>query len=396
MTVSYRIEDVLESVQEGAPAPRTSTADIITGARRIQARRRWAAVAGAGGAAIVTVAVVAGITGSIPRAQSPSPPAAATPAPSKAAAPKNFTQPAKLEVTVGTSRVGKFQVGPASAATYGYQQIPVYRDGETMEVDGVPYPFPEGYIVLYRPGAYDIKQFGVSEVPSEIYGPATDVTVAGRPGLERQLTYKLPVLADMRAKLRANPRMKPNDPSIKTELFNRTAVAWKFDGTAWATFVPWTSRPPLSRDETLAIIDALKPQAAQPIRAPYTFGWLPDGWRVTAAEQYAADDNDIVSTVYLDRKLRTGADLVQPVDTYPGGGQLRIFHGKPKTSNTPATGGSMKCADVNGYCTMLIDREYFAEFQKVGKGLSMDDVRRILRELKFAKLADQGTWKPLT
>jgi hypothetical protein len=260
----------------------------------------------------------------------------------------------------------------------------------------VPYPFPEGFILLYRPGAYDIKQFGVAETPSDRFGPAKDVTVAGRPGIERQLTYKLPVLADMRAKLRANPRLKPNDPSIKTELFTRTAVAWKFDGTAWATFVPWTSRPPLSRDDTLAIVEALEPQAAQPIRAPYTFGWLPAGWRATAAEQYAADDSDTVSTVYLDKKLPTGADLVYPTDNYPGGGQLRIYQGKPKTSNAPATGGSMKCTDVNGYCTMTVDGEHFAEFQKVGKGLSMDDVRHILRELKFTKLADQSTWKPLT
>jgi len=56
----------------------------------------------------------------------------------------------------------------------------------------------------------------------------------------------------------------------------------------------------------------------------------------------------------------------------------------------------VKCVDVNGFCTMVVDGEYLAEFQKVGKALSMNDIRHILRELKFTDLADQTTWKPVT
>jgi hypothetical protein len=101
--------------------------------------------------------------------------------------------------------------------------------------------------------------------------------IAGRPGIQRQLTYKLPDLADIRAKLKGNPALRPNDASIKTELFTRTAFAWKFDGEAWATFVPETSREPLSREQTLAIVNALEPRPAEPVRAPYSMGRLPPG-----------------------------------------------------------------------------------------------------------------------
>ncbi|MEV7623786.1 hypothetical protein [Actinoplanes sp. NPDC089786] len=397
--MSYRIEDVLESVQEGAPAPRTDTDAIIAGARRIQARRRWAAVGGAGGAAVVAVAVVVGLTGGVPRASSPGTPTAASPsaAPSKAAEPKTYTQPKKLEFSIGESRTGRFHLGPVRSVSYGYQEVPVYRDGNTMETDGVPYPFPDGMIFLYRPGAYDIKQFGVPELERDKFGPPKDITISGRPGIERTLSYTVPDLTDMRAKLRNNPRMKPNDPSIKTLSRTKTAVAWKYDGEAWATFVPWTTREELSRDETLKIVEALNPQqAVEPIRAPYTFGWLPVGWRPIAAEQNAAGTSEFLSTVKLDRKVPTGGELSLSFDNYPFGGELRIFHGKPKDGNAPAQGKNVTCTDVNGYCRMTIDSEHFAEFQKVGPGLSMDDVRHILRELTFTTLADQSTWKPLS
>ncbi len=391
----YRIEDVLESVQEGAPAPRTGTADIIANARRIRARRRWAAVAGAGAAAVVTVALVAGITGTVPRAGNPATPAAAEPTPSPAA-PKVFTQPKGLEYTVGTSRAGAWQVGPARAATYGYQEIPVYRDGETISIDGVPYPVPDGTITLYRPGAYDPQTFGRSE-PGISYGAPADLTVAGQPGIVRTFQYELPNLEDMRAQRKKNPELRPNDPSIKRELHHGWAVAWKYDGTAWATFAPPPQRKPLSREETLAVVEGLQPQGVQPIRAPYTFGWLPAGWRVTGARQSSPDADPSVSRVTIDKRVPTGKDLVVPFDYYPGGGHLTIFKGEPKPGNAPAKGQDLKCIDVNGYCTMVINDEYSAELQRVGRGLTMDDVRHILRELKVTPtVGDPTTWKPLS
>ncbi|BAL87825.1 hypothetical protein AMIS_26050 [Actinoplanes missouriensis 431] len=384
---------MLEAVQEGAPAPRTSTADIIAAAHRIRRRRRWGAVAGAGSAALLTVAVVATITGTVPRASDPNPPAAATPTTS--AAPREFRQPTGLRFTAGTSRAGAWQIGPARSVTYGYQEIPVYRDGRTLDVDGVPYPLPDAVITLHRPGRYDIADFGTTDRTTEKYGPPKTVTVAGRPGIERAYTYEMPDLVDLRAKLAANPGMKPNDPSIRTESFTRTALAWQFDGTSWATFLPWRSRDPLSREDSLAIVEALVPQPAESIRAPYTFGWLPAGWRVTAAQWNAADRDPQVSKVVLDRQLPTGAELVAPLDYYPGGGQLTIHHGRPKPSNAPGNGQDIKCIDADGYCTMVINGEYFAELQRVGRGLSIDDVRRILRELRFTELSDPSTWQPL-
>jgi hypothetical protein len=393
MTMSYRIEDVLESVQEGAPPPRTSTADIIAGARRIQNRRRWAAVAAASGAAAATVAVVAGIAGTVPRAQDPSPPAAAT-HPAKPAPPV-YTQPKGLEFTVADARTGVFQLGPVRTVSYGHQEIPVYRDGKTIDMDGVPYPVEDGLITLYRPGIYDIRRFGVAEIDSEKYGPAKNLTIAGRPGLERSYAYDLPNLADMRAKLKADKNMRPNDPSIKQDHYIRTALAWKYDGTAWATFLPSSAREPLSRAESLAIVEALRPRPAEPVRAPYTFGWLPAGMRAIAAQQSPAAVSDIVSVVTIDKNGPTGRELVYPENFYPAGGNLTIYHGTPKPENAPTKGRSVRCVDVNGYCTLVINDDYSAEFQKIGKALSMDEVRHILRELRFTSLTDQSAWKPV-
>jgi hypothetical protein len=92
----------------------------------------------------------------------------------------------------------------------------------------------------------------------------------------------------------------------------------------------------------------------------------------------------------------TGAGLVQSLDNYPSGGRLTIWRGRPKPANAPAGGQSLKCMDVNGYCTLLIDENHFAEFERLGRRLSMDDVRRILRGLTFTAVGDRATWQPLT
>jgi hypothetical protein len=125
---------------------------------------------------------------------------------------------------------------------------------------------------------------------------------------------------------------------------------------------------------------------------PYTFGWLPAGMRVTAVRQQRFDD---VSTVLIDRRNPAGEDLAQSFDDYPMAGQLLIYRGRPKPHNTPAKGQDLRCTDVNGYCTMILDGGYAAELQKVGSQLSMDDVRRILRELKVTKVADPDSWRPV-
>ncbi|XVV15263.1 hypothetical protein ACQP2X_13230 [Actinoplanes sp. CA-131856] len=386
--MSYRIDDVLESVQEGAPPPRTSAADIIARAQRVRSRRRWAAAAGAGGAAAVTVALITVLTGAAPQAALPDAPAAA-PTPSRAVAVKSFSQPTGLGFTIGETRVGRWTIGPAGTATSGYQQIPVYRDGKTLETDGVAYPYPDGTLTFYRPGVYDIEDFGVTTWSDATFGPARSVTIGGRPGVERELTYSLPDVGDLRAKMKANPKLRLNDPSIKRQTFSRTAFAWRFDGSAWATFLPGTAREPLSRAESLAIVEAVRPGPAEPARVPYTFGWLPAGWKVIAAQQ---SPTDMPSQVLLDQKAPNGK---QEWDDFASGGRLTIWRGKPKTANAPRDGANLKCVDINGYCTLVIDGTHFAEFERLGKRLSMDDVRRILRGLTFASVADQSRWNPL-
>ncbi|WP_306204961.1 hypothetical protein [Actinoplanes sp. RD1] len=388
--MSFRVEDVFEAVQHGAPAPRTSTDDIIAGAHRIRRRRRTAAVAGAGGAAAVVVALVTGLTGT-PRSAPPAPPAATVTTPPVAR--KVFTQPAGFAAALASFRIGKYQVGPVNQVTAGYQVLPVYRDGYVIGVDDEEYPLADATITVYRPGVYDPAMFGAKGEFTTAYGPVSTVDVGGSRALVRDLTYALPDQDAMKKWLAGR---KDGDQAAARDLpqlkYTRTAVAWEYADDAWATFLPGQVRDPLTRADTLAIVAGVSPAAGRPLRMPYTFGWLPGGWQTVGVTQNAEGMSDVVSQVVLHDGPLTREEQAGPVDDSLPGGLLRVWTGTPKGSAERDAGQRITCDEQIANCVMVLDPDHFAEFQGVGKGVTVKDALRILTSLKPARVRDQSAW----
>ncbi|WP_305785539.1 hypothetical protein [Symbioplanes lichenis] len=392
--MSYRIEDVLEAVQHGAPAPRTSTDDIIAGAHRIRRRRRTAAVAGAGGAAAVVVALVTGLTGTL-RSAPPAPPVPAA-SPSPVVARPVFTQPDGFASTLASFRAGKYRVGPVNQVTSGYQVLPVYRDGYVIGVDDKEYPLADATITVYRPGVFDPATFGAKGEFNTAYGPAAKVDVGGTTALVRELTYLLPEQQAMKKWLSTR---KDGDTSSARDLpqvkYTRTAVAWEYADDAWATFLPGQGRDPFTRKDTLAIVAGVRPAAERPLRMPYTFGWLPGGWQAVSVTQNAEDMSDVVSEVVLHDGPPSRAEQAGPVDDgVLSGGVVRVWTGTPKDGYKAGKGRRVVCDEPIRNCVLVLDAGHFAEFQSSGKGLTVADITKILMSLRPATMRDQESWPP--
>lgn len=393
--MSYQVREVFEKVRANQPAPRRSTDDIIASARRMRARRRVAVTGGAAGVLAVTVAAGAVFTGGgAPPAQ---PPGMAAAAPSSPSAARVFTQPAGFESTLGAYRVGRYQIGPVNRVTQGYQELPVYRDGYTISIDGTRYPLADAVITAYRPGVFDLDTFGVDDDDTTTFGKAEPVTIAGMPGFTKGFTFTLPNLEDLRAKNRANGgAVKRTLEGVKQDSYTRTAVAWQYAPDAWATFLPARDREPMTRADTFTIIEGVTPAPAAPVKAPYRIGHLPSGWQIVAATQAAAGVNEVVSEIFLHEGPLSRAELGKPLDDSVGGGVLRIYQGKPKAHNTPRGDGSVRCHPGGSYCTRLIDGNHFAQLQATGGNLPTREIERTLRGLTFTAVADQDAWVPVS
>ncbi|MFI5938355.1 hypothetical protein [Actinoplanes sp. NPDC051494] len=386
--MSYRIEDVLEAVQQGAPAPRTSTDDIIAGARRIRSRRRWAAGTAAGGAVLTVAVLVAGLTGTPQKTSPPVTPAAPT------VTERVFTQPDGFAATLGEYRVGRYTIGPVDAVTQGYQTLPVYRDGDTTRVGDKEYLNADAVIRVYRPGVYDPRSFGAEQVYRGRYGRSTAITVAGRPGMKRELTYEVPTMRQFN-----NWYDNPTEGMFPEEEggpeYTRTAVAWEYADDAWAVFAPGQSLAPMSEADTLAMVAGLTPAQPRPIRVPYRIGYLPDGYQVVGALQVTPETDEIVSIVSIHRGPLKGDDLVDPMDEVSGG-LLRIWQGTPTDSTRPATKTGVRCDSQLTHCVRLFgDDNYFAEFQSREGGLPEARIKQILSGLSFENVNDRSTWQPV-
>lgn len=373
--MSYHIRDVLESARDTAPAPRTTTGDIIIRAGRIRARRRFAAATGAGAACLaVAVGGVAGLS---------SPPPAQQPA---AQQPAAITLPAGFATVLGDSRVGDYRIGPVGEVTPGYQEVPVYRDGATWPGDdGKNYPLVDGTITVYQPGVYDPATFRRPD-PQARFGPEFTVTVAGRPGVGHEITYAAGV-QDL-----GGPSMSPSfDPAGR---FSRVALAWQYAANAWATYVPRDARVRQSTEDAVAIAEALTVVPERPVRMPYRFGYLPQGWQPIAVTETPAGDSTTVSEVFLHEGPRDG-DLATAVDEVT-----------PRTVKVFVSRGDLKDDAIEGrkgvhcyaqpVCTRILG-DYFIQVDGMfTNSLPNSEIRRITEGLKPVDVADHDAWVPAT
>ena len=372
--MSYHVRDVLESARDSAPTPRTTTDDIIAQAGRIRARRRFAAVTGAGLASLAVAAVA--VTGLNP-----------APAPQQSAAqPAAFTLPAGFATVLGDSRAGEYRIGPVSEVTPGYQEVDVYRDGATWSGDdGKAYPLVDGKITVYRPGVYDPQAFRRPD-PQTRFGPEFEVTVAGRRGVGHTVTY--PAAMQDVGGPSASPSFDPADS------VSRVALAWEYAPGAWATYVPRDAGVRQSAEEAVAIAEALTVVPERPVRMPYTFGYLPAGWQPIAVTETAADLSTTVSEVFLHDGPLAPADLAKPVDEVT-----------PRTVKVFVSRGDLKDDAIEGRkgvhcytqptCVRILGDYFIHVDAAFGNSLPVSEVRRITEGLKPVKVADRDAWVPV-
>ncbi|MEV4349174.1 hypothetical protein AB0J83_32355, partial [Actinoplanes sp. NPDC049596] len=257
-----------------------------------------------------------------------------------------IAQPHGFASTVGESRAGAYRVGPVDQVTTGYQRLPVYRDGLVVRIDDKTYPRAVATITVYRTGVFD---------PGAFTNPGQGRTSVPLKLAERQA------------------------------LIDGKKVAWPYAADSWATLVPSEGKGSPDLSDAAKIIDSIAPAPERPVRAPYSFGFLPPGWRVVSAGQAAPGLSDQISRIALQKGDLTRAQKQGPVDETVPYAILKIVAVPQDTSRE-----RIRC--VSHYCTMILDRGHEAELQGIGTGPSVPEIRRILAGLRFADVADQSTW----
>jgi hypothetical protein len=382
--MSYDIQDVLKSVQRGAPAPYTTTDDIITRARRKRARRT-VGVAAAGTAACVALAVTAfSALGAAPgggpnRGPDGGPNGGSdvgAPAASAPVGPVVTGSPLPVErvdfgTTLGDYRVGAYQVGPAGQVTAGYQEIPVYRDGDTWEdQDGTAYPYAGATITVYRPGVYDPDSFTFGEDSTLTVGPRYVTKVGSRPAFGVDMTYLSPV--------------------DKVTKYVRTALAWQYRDGAWATLIPSYDRVALPQADAVQIAAGLLTTAKKhELKVPYRLGYLPRGWQAVGVEQTAAKTSSEVSDVFLHQGPVRHPDT-RVDEVLPGNVKIVVSRGKPK--DTLVEG--LNCFPGRHECEILRGGYLIGVGDFTG-AVPDQTIRKIAAGLQFKDLSDQDTWVPV-
>ena len=388
---------MLESVQGAAPPPRTSTDDIIATARRMRTRRTVGAAAGGTAAVLaVMVAAVAGFTGpsaTVPTAGSPSAPAASAAGPEFQPIPSVaellppadtrtplLSLPTSFRTVLGEYRIDGYRIGPAGQVTPDFQELPVYRDGETWRGDdGRDYPMSDGLLTFYRPGVYQPKKLGAEE-PSAPWGTAYPVTVAGRPGIAREMSYGLT----------AGSSAAPGE-----QRYTRTAIAWQYRLDAWATYVPRPLQGSRPWQDGLDIGAAVTAKPVRPVTAPYRLGFVPAGWQVIAATATPATVSSTLSEVYLHRGPVAADARGAKVDISGPNVRIAVFHGDPKSAKLRGRDG-VHCHSPVASCT-IVRGDHFIEVEgRFAEGLGEADIRRIVDGLTPVDIADRDAWVPVS
>jgi hypothetical protein len=379
MTMSYHIRDVLRSAQEAAPAPCTTTDDIIARARRTRSRRNAAAVAGSVAACLaVTVTAISTMGAASGDGQAAGQPVNPASAPASAAvsarpdAPQLPVKAVDFATDLGDYRAGAYRVGPAGQVTAGYQEIPAYRDGDVWEADGTHYPLSAGTVTVYRPGVYNPASFAFLGDTTLTIGERYPVKVNGRTAIGIDLTY-----------------ISPTD---RTTQYVRAALAWQYADGAWATFVPRYGTSALPRADAAKIAAGLTRGKSRELRAPYRLGFRPSGWQAVGAVQTGATISTEVSVVFLHKGAV--ADPATRVDeVLPGNVKIEVMKGKPKNASIDGKNG-VRCHPGRAACT-IIRGDYLVDISSFGNPLPDADIQRIAQGLAFTDIADQATWVPV-
>jgi hypothetical protein len=385
------MRDVVDTVTQDPPPLRYGVDDIVASGERAQRRRRFVR-AGAGAASVVVALGVAAAVVVPSMSSGPSGTGVSTPdAPAAAPARVPAGPVAPFTFTFTAYQVGRLAVAAPITVSTSYQLASVYAQGlvsndkavdpSTEEPSGPqkgdpgyrPDPNPtkqlSAYLAVYRPGAYD---------PTKLAG-ATQVTVAGRPGLEVTSTA-------------GNWDME------------RT-LAWQYADDAWAVISSRSddvAHP--SADALRQLAEGLRTEIRTPAKLPVKLSYVPAGYGLTEVGMKAttglngvasARDGDFGGLLFSRPALPT-TGLTGPYTGPDGGnpaGSFAVFIVPARNSNQQPSPG-ITC--LNGFCN-----RWFAgntvKVQVSSEGLLPDaEMRRILEGVTLADVENVTTWTEAT
>jgi hypothetical protein len=374
-----QMRDLVDLATSEPPPLRYTVDDIIESGQRAGRRRRigWA---GSGATAVVALGVTAAVV--LPSlAGGPAPVMAGTsadPSPSVSPSPSAAAQPFPVSAppfafTFAGYQVGKVRVAQPIDVSTAYQISPMYVDGLTTNDRPADPNSPQpsqfyGYLVVYRPGAYD---------PSRLRG-GQSVTIAGRPGLELDGSG---AWASMRT------------------------LGWQYAPNAWAVITAYSSyvdNP--SAADLRQVAAGLRPAAPAEATVPIKLGYVPSGYHLDEVAMHAmaglngiaaAREGDYAGLVFSKPALPT-TRLSEPFGGTDGAdppGSFIVFVVPAANSNQHASPG-VTC--LTGFCNRWVDGGR-VNLQVASEGrLPNGEMKKILNGITIGDVHDDSTWTPVS
>ncbi|GIJ49059.1 hypothetical protein Val02_59450 [Virgisporangium aliadipatigenens] len=362
--MSYDLRDVLDIAKEGAPPARNRVDDIVASGRRLEKRRRaaWltgtAAVVALVAAGAVTVPVFVGGGGGGQDSAAPNDGPVTIPVPG-----------APFDTTVAASTAGKYKITDPLLVNDKLQRSNVYRDGarkaSVQDQDGKvrEYDFAVGTVTVYRPGAFDPKE----------YAGGTAVTVRTRPGL----------IVDRETSVNAAPARAGEKPGApKSELF--PSLAWQYADGAWATIVVnETFGHEAPREDLVAIAAGVAPSASTPVKVPFSLGYKPAGWTLA--------DAGLGGAGAFQETLGELRFLGAPTQDPEGGVRLTVYEGIAKYNSA---GKQTTCDGARpSICDRDLGNGWFVEIVDGYGTMSETELRRVVDGVvPAASFTDRAGW----
>ncbi|MEV4511802.1 hypothetical protein AB0K00_22875 [Dactylosporangium sp. NPDC049525] len=402
--MDHDLHSLLAAARDDAPPPRLSIDDITAAGRQLARRRRrtvlLSSVAG-GLAAVITSATAAVVLLAHPSVGPSVDPngnpgvATASQSPARRA---DFTPVGAFETNYTGYTVGRFVVSDPDLVTAGYQQStidltlnppaaaaptvsPTAKPPATTGAPAVSRSAPpadrgdapgDGRLVVYGAGAFDPRDFSNGE----------KFQIAGRTALLRYAGAPSVPSASTNSKYGCCP-----DPILPT-------IAWQYLPDSWAA-IYWSSfETAPTRDELIALAEALPAADPRPFPTGIFLKDVPKGYRLIAVStRTSVYDTMNRSVVRLSPKPLAGP-FVAPVDFDEQPSIVLSLGVADPTMGKMLTKAS--CPPGSATCAMLLeDGQFYLQVESVGsRSLGSLELAQILKAMDAGQPDDRSTWPP--
>ncbi|MGI5182280.1 hypothetical protein ACQEVZ_38930 [Dactylosporangium sp. CA-152071] len=394
--MEHDLHSLLAAARDDAPPPRLSIDDITTAGRRLarRRRRRTLLTSVAGGLAAVITGATAAIALFNPPVTAPTADPNGTPglvvdATQSPAHPAGFTSAGPFQTNYSGYTSGRYAVSDPYLVTAHYQL-------STIDLNAAPSAAPtvspsptvngkparttspgsivprEGRLVVFGTGSFEPREFN----------GGTKLSIGGRQALLLHAAGSVsPTVADKYGCC--------TDPVIP-------AMAWQYLPGAWAA-VYWSRAETMpTRDELVALAEALPAAVPAPFPVGIQVRDLPKGYRLIAAgTRTSSYDNTNLSVVRLGLKpmappLTGATDL----DAYSS---LILTLGIADHVTGEAI-NKTTCPPATNRCAILIeDGQFFLQAETLGdRAMSTSELSQILKTMTAEDPFDPTSWPAAT